>query len=115
MFEKVETINVEDIENQINTLAKKLKRLNDLYLNDMISLDELRNQTQDFLKQKELLEHELDNNPAIEQQKNLKQFKELLGTKDITQLDYDEQKFIIKSLIDKVFVKPGTIKIQWKI
>ena len=92
-----------------------MRRLNDLYLNDMIDLDDLRSQTQNFLKQKELLENELENNPALNQEQDKEQFKELLGTKDITQLDYDKQKLIIKNLIDKVFVKPGNIEIKWRI
>lgn len=115
MFERTDVINVEDIQNQIETLNNKMRRLNDLYLNDMIDLDDLRSQTQNFLKQKELLENELENNPALNQEQDKEQFKELLGTKDITQLDYDKQKLIIKNLIDKVFVKPGNIKIKWRI
>lgn len=35
--------------------------------------------------------------------------------KDITKLDYDKQSFIVKSLIDKIVVKKGLIKILWKI
>ena len=115
MFETPEIINVEEIENQINSLNNKMKRLNDLYLNDMISLDELKTQTYTFLKQKDLLEKELNNNPAIHQEENRKQFQKLLGTKDITQLSYEEQSFAIKNLIDKVFVKPGIIDINWRI
>lgn len=115
MFETPEIINVEEIENQINSLNNKMKRLNDLYLNDMISLDELKTQTYTFLKQKDLLENELNNNPAIHQEENRKQFQKLLGTKDITQLSYEEQSFAIKNLIDKVFVKPGIIDINWRI
>ena len=115
MFERTDVINVEDIQNQIEALNNKMRRLNDLYLNDMIDLDDLRSQTQNFLKQKELLENELENNPALNQEQDKEQFKELLGTKDITQLDYDKQKLIIKNLIDKVFVKPGNIEIKWRI
>lgn len=115
MFERQEIINVEEIENQIGSLNNKMRRLNDLYLNDMISLDELKTQTYTFLKQKELLENELDNNPAIQQEENRKRFKKLLGTKDITQLSYEEQSFAVKNLIDKVFVKPGIIDTNWKI
>lgn len=115
MFERTDVINVEDIQNQIEALNNKMRRLNDLYLNDMIDLDDLRSQTQNFLKQKELLENELENNPALNQEQDKEQFKELLGTKDITQLDYDKQKLIIKNLIDKVFVKPGNIDIKWRI
>ncbi|KIS18008.1 MULTISPECIES: recombinase family protein [Streptococcus dysgalactiae group] len=115
MFETPVIINTEEIENQINSLNNKMRRLNDLYLNDMVTLADLKAQTHTFLKQKELLENELENNPAIRQEEDRKKFKKLLGTKDITQLSYEEQTFTVKNLIDKVFVKPSSIDIHWKI
>lgn len=39
----------------------------------------------------------------------------MLATKDITKLDYETQKNIVNNLINKVFVKSGYIKIEWKI
>ncbi len=47
--------------------------------------------------------------------KNRKQFQKLLGTKDIHSIELWEQSFAIKNLIDKVFVKPGIIDINWRI
>lgn len=115
MFDKQPIIDVEGIEKQITSLDNKLKRLNDLYLNDMIELDDLKKQTQSLRKQKTMLEDELINNPAIMQDKNKNHFKEILGTKDITTLDYETQKSIVNNLVNKVFVKAGHIKVEWKI
>ena len=81
----------------------------------MIELDDLKKQTQSLRKQKTMLEDELINNPAIMQDKNKNHFKEILGTKDITTLDYETQKSIVNNLVNKVFVKAGHIKIEWKI
>lgn len=115
MFDKQPAIDVEGIEKQITSLDIKLKRLNDLYLNDMIELDDLKKQTQSLRKQKTMLEDELLNNPTVMQEKNKKHFQEMLGTKDITTLDYETQKNIVNNLVNKVFVKAGYIKIEWKI
>lgn len=115
MFDKHPKIDIENIEKQITSLDHKLKRLNNLYLNDMIELDDLKKQTQSLRQQKTMLENELLNNPAIAQEKNKKHFKEVLGTKDITKLDYETQKSIVNNLVNKVFVKAGYIKIEWKI
>lgn len=115
MFDRHPTVNSDDIKKQIITLDNKLKRLNDLYINNMIELDDLKKQTQSLRKQKTILEDELLNNPAITQEKNKKHFKEMLATKDITKLDYETQKNIVNNLINKVFVKSGYIKIEWKI
>lgn len=115
LFDKHPSIDIKSIERQISSLDNKLKRLNDLYLNDMIDLEELKKQTQLLRQQKTMLEDELLNNPAITQEKNKKHFKEFLATKDITKLDYETQKNIVNNLINKVFVKSGYIKIEWKI
>lgn len=115
LFDKHPSIDIKSIERQISSLDNKLKRLNDLYLNDMIDLEDLKKQTQLLRQQKTMLEDELLNNPAITQEKNKKYFKEFLATKDITKLDYETQKNIVNNLINKVFVKSGYIKIEWKI
>ncbi|HEM2987983.1 TPA: recombinase family protein [Streptococcus suis] len=115
MFETINEIDVEGIEKQIDQLNNKLKRLNDLYLNDMIYLDELKRQSYALLTQKELLEKELENNPDIQKKIDKENFQRLLDTKDVTTLDYDSQKHILNRLINKVFVKDGHVKIEWKI
>lgn len=115
IFDKHPEIDTKAIERQITSLDSKMKKLNELYLNDMIELDELKKETHALKQQKKLLEDELENNPAIAQEKNKKNFKKILGTKDITKLDYEQQKNIVNNLIDKVFVKSGHIRIEWKI
>ncbi|MFX3920469.1 recombinase family protein [Streptococcus suis] len=115
MFDKYPVIDVEGLERQITAIENKMKKLNDLYLNDMIELDELKKQTHALRRQKNMLENEIANNPAITQEKNKKHFKEMLGAKDITKLNYETQKSIVNNLINKVFVKSGYIKVEWKV
>ncbi|HEL2480570.1 TPA: recombinase family protein [Streptococcus suis] len=109
------TIDIDGIENQIATLNKKLDKLNDLYLNDMVSMDVLKKQTHTLRQQKKILEHELENN-NVEIIKNSKRiFKETLNISDVTKLDYNIQKNIVNTLIKGIVVKNGEITIQWRI
>ena len=47
------------IQKQIDSLTIKLSKLNDLYLDDRITLDELRSKSSDFIKQRNALEEEI--------------------------------------------------------
>lgn len=47
------------IQKQIDSLTLKLSKLNDLYLDDRITLDELRTKSADFIKQRATLEDEI--------------------------------------------------------
>lgn len=47
------------IQKQIDSLTLKLSKLNDLYLDDRITLDELRAKSADFIKQRATLEEEI--------------------------------------------------------
>ena len=48
-----------DNSKQIDSLTVKLSKLNDLYLDDRITLDELRAKSSDFIKQRTALEEEI--------------------------------------------------------
>lgn len=116
LFNKVSKIDTVQINKQIASIDNKINRLNDLYLNDMIDIDKLKADAEKFKEQKRVLEKELDKDLKIqEQEKNKEDFKKTIGFKDVTTLDYEEQSFIVKSLIDKILVKKGFIKILWKI
>ena len=100
---------------QIDVLSNKISKLNDLYIDDRITLDELQIKAAEFSNQRAALEEELDNDPAIKQQKRKEDMKQVLNTDDILTMDYDHQKFIVKSLINKVQVTAEDIVIKWRI
>lgn len=116
LFSKVVSVDVEQITKQINTIDNKMRRLNDLYLNDMIDIEQLKTDAAELKSQKKILENELDKDAGAKKLQQSKiDFKKTIGTQDITTLDYEKQSFIVKSLIDKVLVKKKSIKILWKI
>ncbi|EMC14430.1 hypothetical protein SMU76_06074 [Streptococcus mutans N66] len=109
------SIERDKIQGQVNILEKKIRRLNDLYVDDRISLDELKIKSDNFFKMKAVLETELENDPAIKQQKKKENMKKILKTKDILSMNYEQQKAIIRALITKVKVTAESIIIKWKI
>ena len=86
-----------------------------MYVDDRISLDELKIKSDNFLKMKAVLETELENDPAINQQKKKENMKKILKTKDILSINYEQQKAVIRALITKVQVTAESIIIKWKI
>lgn len=96
---------------ELKAITGRLKRLNDLYLNDMIDMDELKTKSGDLMKQKKTLEAELNQGPNKEAAAKI---SDALAT-DIKALDYENQKIIVNTLIEKVDVTAKTIKIHWKI
>lgn len=116
LFDKVSKIDTVQIKKQLNSLDNKINKLNELYLNDMIDIDKLKADANELKNQKKLLENELDKDFQFQQQQQNKiDFKATIGTQDITTLDYKQQSFIVKSLVDKIIVKKGVIDILWKI
>ena len=103
------------IQKQIDLLSSKLQKLNNLYIDNYISLEELKNRSNDFTNQKKLLEKELENNPMLKQRERKENMKQVLKTDDIMSMDYDRKKIIIRSLINKVQVTDEGIVIKWKI
>lgn len=116
LFKKTPKIDITQITKQLSSIDKKINKLNDLYINDMIDIDKLKADAQELKNQKELLKKELDkNSDYLAQEKRKEDFKNTIGLKDITTLPYKEQCFIVKSLIDKAIVKRGSIDILWNI
>lgn len=109
------SIDREAYQKQIDVLSNKISKLNDLYIDDRITLDELQIKAAEFSNQRAALEEELDNDPAIKREKRKEDMKQVLNTDDILTMDYDHQKFIVKSLINKVQVTAEDIVIKWRI
>lgn len=112
---ELEKLDREAINKEIETLSNKISKLNDLYINNLITLDELKKQSNTFNTKIEILKDELANDPAIKRQKNKQKMLKILDTKDVFEMNYEEQKMLVRALIDKVQVTSDSIKILWKI
>lgn len=103
------------IQKQIDSLTLKLSKLNDLYLDDRITLDELRTKSSDFIKQRTALEEEIKKASTDKQAGRKDKIENLLDASSILEMSYDNQKVIVRELIDKVQVTSDKIVIRWKI
>lgn len=116
LFANLETtINRDACIKQIEVLSRKVSRLNDLYIDGLIALDELQTKNAEIINQRSLLEKELENDPAIKHQERKRDMRQTLSTDDIFTMDYEQQKVIVRALINKVQVTAESIKIKWKI
>ena len=110
-----ESIDRESYQKQIRELSKKLSRLNDLYIDDRITLEELQSKSSEFQSMRSLLEKELENDPALKQEETKNTIKRELSKGDISKMDYESQKAIVRALIKKVQVTAESIVIKWRI
>ena len=110
-----ESIDRESYQKQIQELSKKISRLNDLYIDDRITLEELQAKSTDFTNMRALLEKELENDPALKQEETKNTIKHALDKGDILKMDYEEQKAVVRALVKKVQVTADSIVIKWKI
>lgn len=103
------------IQKQIDSLTLKLSKLNDLYLDDRITLDELRTKSSDFIKQRTALEEEIKKAMTDKQAGQREKVEKLLDASSVLDMSYDNQKVIVRELIDKVQVTSDKVVIRWKI
>lgn len=103
------------IQKQIDSLTLKLSKLNDLYLDDRITLDELRTKSSDFIKRRTALEEEIKKASTDKQAGRKDKIENLLDASSVLEMSYDNQKVIVRELIDKVQVTSDKIVIRWKI
>lgn len=108
-------IDKQAIQKQIDGLTLKLSKLNDLYLDDRITLDELRTKSSDFIKQRSALEEEIKKASNDKQAGKRERIEKLLDASSVLDMSYDNQKVIVRELIDKVQVTSDKIVIRWKI
>lgn len=109
------SVDKQAIQKQIDGLTLKLSKLNDLYLDDRITLDELRSKSADFIKQRAKLEDEMKKATSDRQADQKKKIEKLLDASSVFEMSYDNQKVIVRELIDKVQVTSDKIVIRWKI
>lgn len=103
------------IQKQIDSLTLKLSKLNDLYLDDRITLDELRTKSSGFIKQRTAMEEEIKKASTDNQVSQRKKIEKLLDASSVLEMSYDNQKVIVRELIDKVQVTSDKVAIRWKI
>lgn len=103
------------IQKQIDSLTLKLSKLNDLYLDDRITLDELRAKSADFIKQRATLEDEIKKASNDKRAGQRNKIEKLLDASSVFDMSYDNQKVIVRELIDKVQVTSDKVVIRWKI
>ena len=117
LFSDNEETNIDrdNYQKQIDELTKKLSRLNDLYIDDRITLEELQKRSAEFTLMRAMLEAELENDPVLKRQERKESMRETLDTEDILSMDYEQQKVIVRALITKVRVTSEDIVIKWKI
>lgn len=108
-------VDKQSIQKQIDSLTLKLSKLNDLYLDDRITLDELRTKSSDFIKQRSALEEEIKKASNDKQAGQREKIEKLLDASSVLDMSYDNQKVIVRELIDKVQVTSDKIVIRWKI
>ncbi|MXQ49556.1 recombinase family protein [Streptococcus pneumoniae] len=111
----LESIDRESYKKQIEELSNKLSRLNDLYIDDRITLEELQKKSSEFSTMRATLEAELENDPSLKADEQKDNMRQTLATDDILELDYEKQKAIVRALINKVQVTTDSIVIKWKI
>lgn len=108
-------IDRDSYQRRIDNLTAKISRLNDLYIDDRISLEELQKRSSDFMAERAALEKELDADNSLKAIERKKDIRRVLDTKDVFTLDYEQQKTIVRALISKVRVTSETIVILWKL
>ncbi|VMB22725.1 site-specific recombinase/resolvase [Streptococcus pneumoniae] len=113
--DNAETIDRESYKKQIEELSKKLSRLNDLYIDDRITLEELQSKSAEFISMRATLETELENDPALRKNKIKADMRKLLNAEKVFSMDYEGQKVLVRRLINKVKVTAEDIVINWKI
>ncbi|MGX7394039.1 recombinase family protein [Carnobacterium mobile] len=118
-FEQTETKSedhTEIYEQRIISIDKKINKLSDLYMNDLISLEDMQ------LKAKSLKDERSNLIDKIyRSENNLKNIKKEKAQtyldnleKNINEETYENKKKIINILIEKVYVKADEIKVNWK-
>lgn len=116
LFDSTEpALDRESLLKQIGSLDNKIERLNDLYIDDRISLAELQTKSDHFQQQKQLLEQELESDNSLDRLERKNQMLKTLDCDDVKTLAYNQQSTIAKSLIDTVTVRSEAIEIKWKI
>lgn len=104
--------NIKQLESELAKISSRLKKLSDLYLNDLISIDDLKKQTTDLKENSKRIEDAIDNNKDDNDEK-VGVLKSKLTGSDIKERDYQDQSTLVKAFVRKVSVTSDNIEISW--
>lgn len=107
-------IDTSEFEKQLKSIDGKIKKLSDLYMNDMITIDEMKARSDKLKADKKVIEAKINSANQTAPDDTLKLIQTFLGKKPIESLDYEQQTKMAKQLIDNVFVTAESTKIHWK-
>ncbi|PGS81665.1 recombinase family protein [Bacillus cereus] len=93
---------------EIKKIENKINKLNDLYMNDLITLDNLKEQTASLKLSKQTLIQQIQDS----QEENAKKI-DMSAIPDILTVDKATQKNIINTLIKRIDVDDTTLSIHW--
>ncbi|WP_373749793.1 hypothetical protein, partial [Jeotgalibaca porci] len=93
-------------------LNKKIEKLSNLYMSDMLTIEEVQDKSKPIKKEIKSLEAKLhDAKSSNIENKAIKWVHE--SHVNVKEEPYDKQKEIVNTLIDKVSVTAEQIKISW--
>lgn len=107
-------VDVLEFKKQLSELNKKIQKNSDLYLNDFISMDELKRRTEMLQSDKKMLESKINESNQSIPNDTFKMVKSILDKRPISEESYENQKNIINKLVSKVDITDKAIEIIWK-
>lgn len=99
-----------DYEKELVGSKRKAKKLIDLYMAELIDVDDLNSQSQDLKREERYLENKI-NELKSEDNKALDYLDS--NPPDIYEVTYEEQKRVVEVLIDTVYVWENKLEIHW--
>ncbi|MEY8514522.1 recombinase family protein [Lactococcus taiwanensis] len=107
-------IDISSLKNQVLQIDKKIQKNSDLYLNDFITMDELKKRTDSLQTERKLLQAKISENGSYDNSNIFEEVKSQLGTKPVAELSYDKKKRLVNNLVSKVDVTANNIDIIFK-
>lgn len=102
--------------NKIKELDRKIAKLSELYMIDAISIENLKAQTSNMQNEKKSLQEKIKLDNKKIKCITVDDAKETLNnlTTRTHDLSYDDQKILVRDLIDKILLIDGRMEIDWR-
>lgn len=107
-----EIINLTAYEKRSAELAKQIERIVGLYISGDVPLDIYENKNQEIETERQAIQAKMDG-VQKDDRMQLDEVKRLLDVKDISKLDYEVQKSIVRSLFKQVSLNGDDMTIRW--
>ncbi|OFI49562.1 integrase [Floricoccus tropicus] len=111
---KNKEINIPQIKKDIKLIDDKINKITDLYINNIIDLEESKIRNIRFQKEKEFLINQLNTDDTTKEIEKLKEYEKIVKDFDFGAEDYDKQKILCNRLIEKIYIYKDKLKIVWK-